>query len=204
VAWNERYHKSPGRAKIGAAGIEACKGPTGLDLTQTIFEVIDMRSFSNLWFWIALAVVWSSASHWVLGVPWDLVTRAKRAGGEAVRDVETLAQIYASRLVHVAEVSGLVMTVLVSFVLTSLALLGFAYGVEFAQAVFLLGLPMTWVGWISLGAARRVRRDDPKGDDLLSLLHRHRIKVQAIGMTAIFVTTMWGMFKNFSIGVLGG
>lgn len=175
-----------------------------MDLTQTIFEVIDMRSFSNLWFWIALAVVWSSASHWVLGVPWDLVTRAKRAGGEAVRDVETLAQIYASRLVHVAEVSGLVMTVLVSFVLTSLALLGFAYGVEFAQAVFLLGLPMTWVGWISLGAARRVRRDDPKGDDLLSLLHRHRIKVQAIGMTAIFVTTMWGMFKNFSIGVLGG
>ena len=29
-----------------------------MDLADTIFEVIDMRSFSNLWFWIALAVVW--------------------------------------------------------------------------------------------------------------------------------------------------
>ena len=28
--------------------------------------------------------------------------------------------------------------------------------------------------------------------------------VQMIGMASIFITTMWGMFQNFSIGVLGG
>lgn len=174
-----------------------------MNLIDTIFEVIDMRSFSNLWFWIALAVVWSSASHWVLGVPWDLVTRAKRSGGQAVLDVEALVGIYTDRLIHVAEVSGLVMTVLISFFMTSLLLLGFGYGVEFAQAVFLLVLPMSMVGLISLRAARRFRLQQPQGDALLSMLHRHRLKVQVIGIIAIFVTTMWGMFKNFSVGVLG-
>ena len=68
-----------------------------MDLSQTIFELIDMRSFSNLWFWIALAVVWSSASHWVLGVPWDMALRAKRKGGQLAEDFETLYAAAKSR-----------------------------------------------------------------------------------------------------------
>lgn len=163
-----------------------------------------MRSFSNLWFWIALAVVWSTASHWVLGVPWDLVTRAKRRGGEAGHDVENLVRVYVKRILHVAEVSGLVMTVLVCFVLTSLVILGFGYHIEFAQAVFLLAFPMVIVGLVSIRSARIIRRDEPTGQDLYRRLQIHRMTVQFIGMASIFVTTMWGMFKNFSLGVLGG
>ena len=49
-----------------------------MDLTQTLFDVIDFRSFSNLWFWIMLAVAWSTASHWVLGIPFDMVLRARQ------------------------------------------------------------------------------------------------------------------------------
>ncbi|GGE23521.1 hypothetical protein GCM10011360_10140 [Primorskyibacter flagellatus] len=175
-----------------------------MDLRQTIFEVIDMRSFSNLWFWIALAVMWSTASHWVLGVPWDLITRARRKGGPAERDVALLVQVYVNRILHVAEVSGLVMTVLICFVLTALAILGFAYGVEFAQAMFLLAFPMTVVWILSLRSARIIRRDEPEGAALYRRLQMHRMTVQLVGVASIFVTTMWGMFQNFSIGVLGG
>ena len=64
-----------------------------LDWYQTLFEMIDMRSFSNLWFWIALAVMWSTASHWVLGVPFDMVLRARRHGGEAQADLEDIVRI---------------------------------------------------------------------------------------------------------------
>ena len=38
-----------------------------LDWYATVFELIDMRSFSNLWFWIALAVVWSTAKYIYVG-----------------------------------------------------------------------------------------------------------------------------------------
>jgi len=194
------------------AGLFRAQGPGprggheggGLDLTQTIFEVIDMRSFSNLWFWIALAVMWSTASHWVLGVPWDMITRARRKGGKFEDDVAVLVRVYVDRILHVAEVSGLVLIVLVCFALTSLAVLGFAYGIEFAQALFLLGLPMTIVGLMSLRSARIIAATQPEGAELYRRLHIHRMSVQLIGMASIFITTMWGMFQNFSFGALGG
>lgn len=73
-----------------------------MDWHLKVFEVIDMRSFSNLWFWIALAVMWSSASHWVLGVPFDMVGRAAKNGGQAESDLEDLVRINANRLLFIA------------------------------------------------------------------------------------------------------
>ena len=56
------------------------------------FEVIDIRSFSNLWFWMVLAVMWSSASHRVIGIPYDMIQNAKRHGGQAERDHVSVAR----------------------------------------------------------------------------------------------------------------
>ena len=173
-----------------------------MDWYSTVFEVMDMRSFSNLWFWIVLAVVWSSASHWVLGVPFDMVGRARRNGGQAETDLEDLVRINANRLLFIAQEAGLWLAGIVSALLTMLALLGFAYGVEMAQALFLMGFPMTLVGLLSLSTARRVRQTDSRGEALWRRLRLHRIVVQAIGMVAIFVTAFWGMFQNMSAHVL--
>jgi len=164
--------------------------------TQTIFEVIDMRSFSNLWFWIALAVVWSSASHWVLGVPFDMITRARRHDGQAQADLETMVRINVGRILYIGRVSGLILLGFVCFVLSALCILGFWYDVEFAQAVFLIGLPMSLVGALSLWTAKVIEAEEPTGDDLHRRLIRHRQLVQVIGMLSIFVTALWGMWKN--------
>ncbi|MGH1425791.1 MAG: component of SufBCD complex [Pseudooceanicola sp.] len=174
-----------------------------MDLSDTIFEVIDMRSFSNLWFWISLAVVWSSVSHWVLGVPWDMVLRARRKGGQAAEDFEALLRINVNRLLYISEVSGLMLTSFVAFVLTTLAVMGFYYRVEFAQAVFLLAFPLSIVGLLSLRSAKRIHDSSATGDDLSRLLTRHRISTQIVGVVSVFVTAMWGMMQNLSIGVLG-
>lgn len=162
-----------------------------------------MRSFSNLWFWIALAVAWSSASHWVLGVPYDMVTRARRKGGQAVTDLEDIARVNTNRILYNARVSGLWLLAGACFVLTALALLGFVYGVEFAQALFLLGFPMSIVGLVNLGIAHKVEAGDAYGELLCKRLTRGRIYTQLIGTLSIFVTALWGMYQNMSIGVLG-
>ena len=175
-----------------------------LDWYSAVFELIDMRSFSNLWYWIALAVVWSSTSHWVIGVPWDMVQRAARHGGEAERDLEDMVRINCNRLLYIAGVSGLWLIGLASAFLTSLALLGFWYGIEFAQAVFLLAAPMIVVGALSLSTARRIHLQGLEGAPLRKRMHRHRIQIQIVGMIAIFVTALWGMYQNMSIGALGG
>jgi hypothetical protein len=175
-----------------------------LDWYQHLFELIDMRSFSNLWFWIALAVMWSTASHWVIGVPFDIVQRAGRQGGQAATDLEDLVRININRLIYIADVSGLWLLGLGCFFLTMLGVLGFIYSVEIAQAVFLLMLPMSLVGLLSLSTARRIRAVDARGDALRKLLFRHRVYVQMIGMVSIFVTALWGMFQNLNISPLHG
>ncbi|MDT8855800.1 component of SufBCD complex [Paracoccaceae bacterium Fryx2] len=169
---------------------------------ETVFELIDMRSFSNLWYWIALAVLWSTASHWVLGVPYDLVMRARRSGGEAEADLQHMVRINVRRLLYIAQVSGLWLVGLVAFGLTVLGMLGFYYGVEFAQAVLCLLLPLSLVGMLSLRTARRIAEGENEGPALHRRLLRHRMAIQGIGMFAIFVTAMWGMLQNLRVGAL--
>ena len=78
-----------------------------MDWYSAVFELIDMRSFSNLWYWIALAVVWSTTSHWVIGVPFDMLQRAARHGGQAEADLEAMVRINCNRVLYIAGVSGL-------------------------------------------------------------------------------------------------
>ncbi len=175
-----------------------------MDIHQTIFELIDMRSFSNLWFWIALAVLWSSASHWVLGVPYDMIVRARRQGGQAEIDLEDIVRVNVNRLLYIARVSGLWLLGLGCFFLTALVLLGFVYRVEFAQALFLLMFPMSILGLLSLSTASLIEQSEARGELLRKRLLRHRLYTQLLGVVSIFITALWGMYQNLSIGVLGG
>lgn len=169
---------------------------------DNIREVIDMRSFSNLWFWIALAVVWSTTSHWVLGVPFDMVQRARKSGGQAETDLEDMVRVNVNRLLFIGRVSGLWVLGFVCFALTSLLVLGWWYDVEIAQALFLIGFPLSLVGALSLSTARLIESEEPTGEPLYKRLTRHRIITQFIGMLSIFITTMWGMYQNLNIGFL--
>ncbi len=173
-----------------------------MDVIDTVFEVIDMRSFSNLWFWIALAVLWSSTSHWVLGVPYDLIQRARREGGQVQQDVEDLVRINANRLLGLVDKGGLVLVGLGCFWLSGLGVLAFYYQVEFAAAVFLLLAPMTVVVWASLRACRRIMAGENTGEALHRRLLVHRRWTQSIGMVAIFITAMYGTWKNVNLSIL--
>lgn len=162
-----------------------------------------MRSFSNLWYWIALAVVWSTASHFVLGVPFDLILRAKRNGGQDEVDMHDLVRINVNRILNIGRVAGLWIVGLGTLVLTMLALLGFIYGAEFAQALFLLAFPMSLVGLLSTRAAMKIEATAAAGATLYQQLRRHRFFTQLIGMVSIVVTAMWGMYMNIAVGPFG-
>lgn len=174
-----------------------------MDWYQKVFELIDMRSFSNLWYWIMLAVLWSTTSHWVLGVPYDMVTRARRRGGQAAADLEAMVAINVNRLLYISETAGLMLVGISAFLLSTLLVLAFWYWVEFAQAVLFLLVPMTLVFQLSLRTARRIASQGLEGEDLWRRLTRHRFTVQLIGTLSIFVTSLFGMWQNMHIGVFG-
>jgi hypothetical protein len=174
-----------------------------LDIYQSLFERIDMRSFSNLWYWLTLPVLWAMLSHWVLGVPYDLILRARKQGGPLEADLRTMLRINATRLVQIMDSSGVWLVAFVCFGLSVLLILGFYYRVEFAQALVLILAPVALVSLQSLRVARRVLAAADAGAALFGMLRRHRIGVQATGLIAIWVTAMWGMYQNIQIGSLG-
>ena len=174
-----------------------------MDIYSSIFELIDMRSFSSLWYWIGLAVLWSSANHWIMGVPYDLVVRARRVGGQTEHDLLDIVRINVNRLLYIVDVSGLVILGLCCFFFTGLATLGFFYEVEFAQALFLLLFPLCFVMLVNISAARRLRRQEPTLEIISKTLTRCRVYTQIMGMIAILITSLWGMYRNFSVGLLG-
>jgi hypothetical protein len=85
-----------------------------------------------------------------------------------------------------------------------LFVLGFIYGLEIAQALFLLAFPMSIVAMLSLSTARLIRQEEASGELLRKRLSRQRTYTQFIGIISIFVTSLWGMYQNLSIGALGG
>ncbi|MEM1274004.1 MAG: component of SufBCD complex [Pseudomonadota bacterium] len=171
-----------------------------LAILERAREVIDLRSFSNLWYWIVLAVLWSTVSHWVLGVPFDLVVRARRGQEQASRDLRILAEVNVNRILSLVELSGPAVTAGAAFLLTGLGVLGWVYGNEFSQAVFLLAAPMVLIGLWSTRTARNLRKTDFA--DLPNALRWHRVGVQAMGVVFIFITAFWGMYVNVTVSPL--
>lgn len=175
-----------------------------MSIFHTIFDLISMRSFSSLWYWIALAVLWSSVSHRVLGVPFDMVQRAARSGGQAEEDLIALTRINLDRLNNLTRDIGLVLAVVVSALLSFLLVTGFFYGAELAQALFWMAFPLTLVWMLNLRRASFLERalsDGAPAAFVVEQLAKHRITVQAIGILAITLTTFWGMFQNLRYSV---
>ncbi len=166
------------------------------DWFSIINDTIDMRSFSTLWFWIVIAVLWSMQSHFVLGIPYDLVVRARRQGGEVEADLEQLARINAERLLYYIDRGLPVAVGAVAFILTSLATLAFGYDYEFPLALLFIAAPMVPVGALSVRTARRIRAGEGQGAALYRRLWRHRVSVQAVGVVSLCLTAGFGMGYN--------
>lgn len=171
-----------------------------MDFLDLVTQVIDLRSFSNLWYWIVLAILWSTLSHWVMGIPYDLVQRARHGDEVSQNDLRVLAEINCRRILALAGLSGTVMVAVSAFVITSLLVLGWVYGVEFCQAIVLLLLPLILVTALSVRTARLMTENG--FEDAALMLRRHRLMVQGMGVAFIFVTAFWGMYVNVSVSRL--
>ncbi len=175
-----------------------------MSLFDNVFVLIDTRSFSSVWYWIALAVMWSTVSHYTMGVPHDLITRARRRGGMAAEDAEVMTHVQVRRRLTAMRSAGHWITGFVATALTVLLVLGFGYGVELAQAIFLLLAPLSLTGVLALRTALRIEAGDERGEALWRRLGRLRLATQVTGMVSIFITAMWGMWSILTMSVLGG
>ena len=142
--------------------------------------------------------MWSSLSHFVLGIPYDLIQRARRNGGEAEQDLINIVRASVNRLTLIGDQAGVYILGFAVFINTLIAMLGFWYDIEMAQAFFFIMLPLSFVFALSLRAARIIRGIEDV-DALYRRLNRQRITTQVIGMISIFITALYGMFHNLAV-----
>ncbi|MEO1638354.1 MAG: component of SufBCD complex [Pseudomonadota bacterium] len=171
---------------------------TGLDWTDTILRVIELRTFSSIWYWLVVIVAWAMASHWLIGVPFDMLFRARKANSPAIEDLEGMVDLQVRRITMLDDMVGPLAIALGAFVVSGLGMMGFVYGFEMAQGAFVLLAPLSIVGLVNLRLAQRLRRTPLQGRDLVRHLFRMRLFTQVIGAISLFFTAMYGMYFNIA------
>lgn len=173
-----------------------------------VISFLDSRSFGTIWFWLALIGMWSAAGRSVLGVPSEVLARARRAqidGEPEAPAVITLLDWLSLTLPRwrLGPKEGAVFLAVSSFLLSSLAILGFGYGLEMAQALTLLLLPFMALFWMRVRLARRLASLLSSGQDgtrpiagiaaeAVRRMQTHRWLVTALSIVAVAATALWG------------
>jgi heme/copper-type cytochrome/quinol oxidase subunit 2 len=169
-----------------------------LTLIDIITGLIDFRTFSNIWYWLAVMVTWAVATHWVIGVPFDMVVRARRQGGQAAQDLDILVAINLRRLLTLSGTPAVILVGIGAFVVTAAAMLGFVYGLELAQGLFCLAFPLVFVAVLTWRSCQRLALDQQTGPALIRALVRLRFWIQLIAITALFCTALLGIYVMLS------
>jgi hypothetical protein len=136
------------------------------------------------------------ACYWVVGVPLDMIHRARRHGGQAMHDLEALVAVNARRLEMFTQSDRVASIGFAAFILTSVTVSAFVYDFEVAKGLFFLVVPISIAMGVNLYATVKLQVDPPEDHALVKYLIRVRLCIQVIAMLAIFVSVIYGMFFN--------
>ncbi len=175
---------------------------------NSLIGFLDSRSFMTIWYWLALVGLWSATGRNIMGIPSDIVARARAALASGQGDdpaVMTLLDWLSLVLPRwrLGPTEGAVFLGLTSFGLTSLAVLGFVFWLELAQAVFLLLMPFWLLFWMRVRLARRVTPvvdaaqlgqipPEKAARDAARAMTWHRRWVTVLSMVSVLATVLWG------------
>jgi hypothetical protein len=154
-----------------------------------------MGSFESIWYWALTLVLWSRASTTVLGVPYDMILRARRTPSVVAR-VEALAHLSSDRIGGLYDRGGGTIAAATGFALAVLLGVALATQVELPAAAFALLFPLAIVAYSTLRLAPAVRRQRMAGERLVHVLGKRRRWHMAIGMIAILGAVSVGMIYH--------
>ncbi|MFV0386554.1 hypothetical protein [Paracoccus sp. (in: a-proteobacteria)] len=172
-----------------------------------IISLLDSRSFGTIWYWVVLIGMWSAAGRNVIGIPTEVLSRARYARNSQPEGVAVMNLLDWLSLVlprwHLRRQEGAVFLAVSAFLLTSLAIMGFRHDLEMAQALTLLLLPFAILYWLRVLLARRLlplvmRAQDgdlPVTELAAQVIRRltwHRRAVTLLSVVSVATTGIWG------------
>lgn len=162
-----------------------------------IFALIDMTSFTSVWYWIFLCLTWNSLSHRTLGVPFDMIIRADKHGDLFERDVDHIAHAQSRRLTYMFGRFGVVIIGVTAFFVSAIGAAAFVVGFQTSQAVFVVLIPVLCVGSSEMRLAYRIRRDDLRGSPLRRKIVLHRFFHQLFGIASLAMAAIGTAYYGY-------
>ena len=160
-----------------------------------LFETFAGASFQSIWYWVLHAVVWTLACYRTLGVPHDMLLRARREP-EIGERVDVLAGLACERVGGIHDRLGVPIAAVSGFVLTVAFVFGFWNGIEMARAAFVILLPLWVVGYSKLRLALAVRHHRMSGPRLVLALARRRVWHQFIAVLAMLAAVTMALASH--------
>ncbi len=154
-------------------------------------------SFDSIWYWVVHVVIWTLACYRTLGVPHDMILRARRLPEIGAR-VDLLAGIAAERVAGLGDLLGTAIAAISGFGLAALFALGFLSDLEAAQASFLVLAPFAAISFSKLRLAYWIRAEHLTGPRLVLALSWRRVWHQAIAILAMLAAATVGITLHAS------
>ena len=165
-------------------------------------EYMSPDSFWTLWFWIAHVVTWSMASHFAMGVPYDMIVEANREKAEDgpwARATEAIILAQSFRFASMARRFGTALAAVAAFLITMLLTLSIRSDFEFARAVATILVPLSLVYVLTVRMAIRIENRALRGQALRLMIRNLRLQNQLIGLMAIcaaVAVAIWEIARN--------
>lgn len=157
----------------------------------SLLEFLKAHSFSSPWFWALFAVTWGIVLRRILGIPSDVAKGAFFGEPQALLEFDGLAEFKSKRLLRYRRYVTPVSIGIAFFALSGILVLGFFYGFELAQALFLLAAPLGITLWIRYNAATQILDKGLEGEALRRLYLRVRFRTQITAVCGIAATLLW-------------
>lgn len=167
-------------------------------------ELMVLESIWTIWFWIAHAVAWSMASHFAMGVPWDMVLQANREkdeDGPWSRAADGMIRAQVFRFTEIGQRFGTGLVGVTAFVLAAAGTLAVQAELEFARAALTFLVPLTAIYALSFRTATRMKVQALAGRPLRDEVRKQRFWNQFIGVLAIAgaaATGVWQFLSNLT------
>lgn len=149
--------------------------------------IFDDTTFFSPWYWIFVATFWAIVTHFSHGVPYDVVRRAERFGGEDAEICDRLARRSLQRIETGVERYAVPGAAGTAFLIAALSTAALGAGWEPAWGLLGLVVPAAVAAAASLSEAVRIARADPPPgpERLLALLLRRRAANQFFGIMGV-------------------
>ncbi|WP_424926584.1 hypothetical protein [Amaricoccus tamworthensis] len=153
--------------------------------------------FINLWYWVLTVLIWTVVTHRTIGVPYDMILRAKRSP-EVSKQVDFLAHVHSRRITALHRSAGTLFALFVGFMLSGMFVLGFMWRVEVATAAFLLLFPLTGIGYSTIQTSLSIQERDFRGATLIKILARRRFWHQVVAVVSMLFALVFAAATHSS------